>query len=917
MRIRVLTSNLIALSLLVMLPKITWGITADQLELLNSLPPSQQASILKAVTKNKSFKISSGRKATSDQNSTKSEPIEEQKLTDESSSIREQTGETILRIGDNIIVYFEPANVKDKTKQKSEKLKSDRETFVPDQNRILYTLNSRGEILIEGIGRILIAGLTESEAAARISLEPLLSSFQIEVMILPLQKFGASELKPFGYELFKQESDQMLPDVSMPVPENYLVGPGDQINIQLLGKENQDYLLEVSRDSTLSLPEIGTFPVTGLNFDELKRDLKKRIKRKLIGTDAFITLGELRSIRVFVLGEVEKPGAYSVSGLSTMTNALLHSRGVTEIGSLRHVELKRQGKLIKKLDLYDLLLHGNTRHDERLRPGDVIHIPTIKKSVAISGDIRRPAIYELNSEKTINDVISLAGGLLPTAFNKSVRVERITGADKQLIEIDLSDKTSGKFELQSGDIVTIDSVLDRQENVVLLKGDVLRPGQHQWHSRLKLTDVIPSLRALKDTADPEYIVIKRYLEPTYELKVLSASLRKAISDPGGVDNIFLKPRDEIMVFSLNKKRVLQMMQIIKQLEAQSKANEPTKAVRVIGQVRGPGKYPLEPDMRVSDLVIAGGRLIESAYTVDAELTRFITRPGQAREIIHVNINLGKAMAGDESQNMILKPYDLLNIKEIPLWQESDQVELVGEVQFPGKYAIQRGETLFELLNRAGGLTDHAYPQGAVFMREDLRKREQERMDAMAANLEAELATISLERSGDPTEIQSAGTAQQLLSKLRTTEAAGRLVIDLEKIAKGDFDKQDKDQVIMLRGGDKLYIPSKMQEVSVIGQVFHPTSHLYSDNLDVDDYINLSGGMTKKADDDSVYIIRANGAVQVAQSTWLDESPDIKPGDTVVVPLDAERISSLKLWSSISQIVYQLGLSAAAWNTIVK
>jgi len=783
--------------------------------------------------------------------------------------------------------------------------------YSPDNTKQLFKLNGFGEIQISGVGRIVLAGLDEEKASARIGLEPLLQDYDINVLLLPIQQFGVAELEPFGYDLFDQMPTQLSPDASMPVPSDYVMGPGDQVQIQLLGKENSDFLLQVSRNGTLSLPGIGVFSVAGLSFDELKRDIKKRIKKQFIGVDAFITLGELRSIRVFVLGEVNNPGAYSVSGLATITNGLLFGEGIKDIGSLRHITLKRSGETVGVLDLYQLLLHGNTQNDQRLLPGDVIHVPTIQRSVSISGEIRRPAIYELKGEQTVSDVIVLAGGLMPTAKQGNLQIVRVGREGKRLIELDLTDTSAQAFVIKSGDIITVDAVLDRQENVVYLKGEVVKTAQFQWTPALRVSDVISSLLLLRNNADAEYIVIKRYLPPEYKLEVVSTNLKEVLFNLGSDENIKLQPRDELVVFSMNTKRILQVAPIVEQLAAQASSTTPSQTVQVSGKIRGPGRYPLERGMRISDLVNAGGRLSESAYLFEAELTRLTARPGEPRKVTLLTVNLHDAMAGKIEADLLLQPHDLLNIKEIPFWQETDTIELVGEILFPGDYTIQPGESLREVLLRAGGLTPFSYPQGAVFIREYLREREQERLDAMATNLESELAIISLQRSGDPSQIQGAGVAGQLLTKLKGTEAAGRLVINLRAMLESDSPKHS----VLLRGGDKLYIPSQMQEISVMGQVFHPTSHLYSDDLSVDNYIDLSGGMTRSSDDDSIYVVRANGAVQSVSDSWIDDDFDLLPGDTIVVPLDADRVSTLKLWTDVSQIVYQLGLSAAAWNTV--
>jgi len=883
----------------------------NQLTLLNQLTPSQRAKAVSLMAGSGASSFLPGaNKATSRQDILKQQVKDKTAVPGEAvglSALEPEKVDEALKPGDSLIVYFD---LRSPTDNKTILALPE---YIPDNPQLLFSLDKAGEIKIAGLGTFALAGLTDEQAAARINLHQLLLAYNIKVLSLPVIQYGVSVLKPFGYELFagNEDQNQMLPDVSMPVPENYLVGPGDKINVQLIGKENQEYMLEVSRDSTLSLPRIGVIPVSGLTFDELKSNLQRRIKRQYIGVDAFITLGELRSIQIFVLGEVNKPGSYSVDGLSTMTNALLNGGGLTEIGSLRNITLKRAGKRISTLDLYDLLLKGDTGGDLRLRPGDVVHVPAIKKTVSVSGEVRRPAIYELKNEKTIEDVIRLAGGLLPTSIKSHLRIERVFGSEKQLIDIDYENKSGRSIVVESGDVLLVESVLERQENVIQLRGEVVKPGAYQWNAELQLLDVIRNMRDLKPAADSEYVLIKRYSPPEYELSVVTASLREAFSNPQGHENISMLPRDEVIVLSLSEKRILEINPIVEQLAAQSRANEPTQVVRVTGQIRGEGTYPLSPQMRIADLILAGGRLSESAFTMEAELTRFDTRAGKPREMSLIRIRLADALSGDSTANIKLQPYDLLNIKEIPLWEEADQVELVGEVRFPGKYTIQRGESLYNLLLRAGGLTQYAYPQGAVFVREDLREREQKRLDEMAANLEAELAAVSLARSGDPSQVQNSGVANQLLNRLRSTSAAGRLVIDLNAIAKGDT----KEMPIVLRGGDKLHVPSKMQEVSVIGQVFYPTSHLFKIDMNAIDYINYSGGMTKKADEKSVYIVRANGSVQLAENDWLDQSPEMFPGDTVVVPLDAERISTLKLWTSVSQILYQLGLTAAAWNTI--
>ncbi len=885
-----------------------WGqqalaLTPSQIDALMNMSPNQQQQLVNMAQQRNAL----ANKRINSQVQQK-ENVNTVNLTPGAKSTLDLEPETpVLKPGDSVIISF--------VVKKPEKNKLSKPViaplYVPKLEKNLFTLDRKGFVAIQSIGRIELAGLSELQAAARIGIEPFLQGYDIEVMLLPFKQSDVNALKPYGYDIFRQNAGVLQPESYIPVPDNYVVGPGDQVHIQLVGKDNTEYLLEVSRNSTLSIPGIGNLPVTGLTFNELKRDLKKRIKRQLIGVEAFITMGELRSMQIFIMGEVEQPGAYSVDALATMTHALTYGGGINTIGSLRHISLKRKGKVVGILDLYELLNDGSTARDLRLKPGDVVHVPPKKTIVSILGEIARPAVYELKKEKDLTDIVELAGGLLAKSDLSRVQIGRVVNNENKLYEVDYSTELGRKFAIKNGDIITFNSVLERQQNVVYLSGEIVSPGKYAWTPQMKITDVIADLRILKPGADPEYVVIKRYDSKGYNISVLSTSILQAILHPEQKQNISLQPLDEIIVLSLDENRTLQLKPVLDQLLVQTESGNPAPIVKVSGQVKGPGKYPLKTGMRVSDLIVASGRLLESAFTLEAELTRFKSEAGSPRDIVHIPIDLAGVIRGDATANILLQAHDLLNIKEIPLWQEDEVVQLFGEVRFPGKYAIRRGESLFQLLQRAGGLTQFSYPQGAVFTREDLKKREQERLDTMARNLETELATIALQRSGDPTQITDVGAASGLLSQLKGTQAAGRLVIDLEHIAAGD----QKQKPVILRDGDILYVPSIMQEVSVIGQVFHATSHLHKKDLTLDHYIKLSGGMTRKADRDNIYVIRANGGVQAAPTRWMDEDVEIFPGDTVIVPLDAEKVSKLKLWTSISQIVYQLGLSAAAWNTV--
>ncbi len=746
------------------------------------------------------------------------------------------------------------------------------------------------------------------------------------------QKVINQKLKPFGYDLFAGVPTTFAPATDIPIPADYVVGPGDTIQIQLFGKDNEQYAIVVTREGILNFPELGPIAVAGQKFSGLKKNLKQLIAEQMIGVKASISMGELRSIRIFVLGDAYRPGSYTVSSLSTMTNALFLSGGVQIIGSLRNIQLKRKGKIISRLDLYDLLLRGDTSGDARLLPGDVIFIPPVGATVGVGGEVRRPAIYELKNEQTTSQVIKMAGGLLPTAYPKASQLERINAnQEKTLIELDLNTRSGNAIQIQDGDVLRIYSVLDKMEDIVLLSGNVERPGGQEWREGMRLMDAIPSIRYLLNKSDLNYVLVRREIKTTRRIKVLSADLEKAFADPASRHNLELLPRDEVIVFSLEQNRAERIKAILEELKLQATNEQPIQEVSVGGRVHSPGEYPLEAGMRVSDLIRAAGKLMESAYVMDAEITRYKTVNGEYRQAEHIKIDIAAILTGDKNADLVLKSHDHLIIKDVPRWAESETIKILGEVKFPGTYTISRGETLSAVMRRAGGVSDLAFTEGAVFMRKELREREQKQMDALADRLESDIAAANLESTKSST--KSANTQQatvlgkSLISQLRDTKAAGRLVIDLHKILKSNVDIIDNNRKnslaalrngdILVKDGDILVIPKKTQSVTVLGEVHYPTSHIYKASFSRDDYMSRSGGATYKADKDRIYVVRANGEVIANNdSFWSfdDSSAEIKPGDTIIVPLDATRIETLTLWTSVTQIIYQIGVAVAAFNS---
>jgi len=815
----------------------------------------------------------------------------------------------------------EPKIKTDEEKEKIEKIRK----------RILsgnpYQLNHEGALEIPGMPAIQLAGLTALEATKRLRADPQLSTdYAVRLTLLRLLPSGEQALKPFGYDLFKGLPSTFAPVSDIQVPIDYIVGPGDTLEVQLFGNEPAIYELTVQRDGRINFPKLGPIMVSNMNFDEARGAIESRVAKQLIGSRVSVTMGDLRSIRVFVLGEADKPGSYTVSGLSTMTNALFVSGGVKTIGSLRNIQLKRNGRLITTLDLYDLLLHGDTSNDRQLLPGDVIFIPPIGRTVSIQGAVRRPAIYELKSENTVAQAIQIAGGLSPDADGKLVQMERILPSRlREMHDIDLTVAQGSATELENADKLNIPAIRPTLENSVILSGYVFRPGQFQYRPGLRLTDVLGSLDELRPNADQHYIMIRRQSPSDERIDVVSADLSRALAARGTAADPELKPRDKIFVFDLSADRERILAPVIRELELQASPELPEQVVSIDGRVKAPGHYPLETTMHVSDLIRAGGSLEDAAFRGQAEITRYDVVDGNTRRTELIAVDLAAIRRGDAGADFVLKPYDTLIIKPIPQWMEPGTIELAGEVRFPGKYPIHQGETLSSVLQRAGGLTDLAFPGGAVYIREELKKREKDQLDLLANRLQSDLAALSLEAavsSSGASSTAATGNAtqalvvgQQLMSQLRETKPVGRLVIDINRVNKGGAGVPDD---VMIRNGDKLLIPKKTQEVTILGEVQSPTSHVYESGLSRDEYISRSGGTTQKADRKRIYVVRANGDVVSGDRTgWFrrSQSAEIHPGDTIVVPLDTERVRALPIWQSVSTIIYNLAVALLAVRSV--
>ena len=815
------------------------------------------------------------------------------------------------------------------------------------------------------------------------------------------------ELKPFGYDLFAGEPSTFAPVSDVPIPSEYKVGPGDSLAIQLYGKETVSYNLTINRQGNIDIPKLGPVNVAGQSFSEVKDLISSIIQERKIGVKSNISMGELRSIRVFVLGEAYRAASYTLSSLATVTQAIYAAGGINEIGSLRNIQVKRRGKVVATLDLYQLLLAGDTSGDVSLMAGDVVFIPTVGKTVGVKGEVSRPAIYELKSEQNIGEVINLAGGVTAKAFTKVGKIGRINNSGlRSVISVNLN--IAQNSQVKNGDVIEVSSVLSALEKSITVKGHVQRPGVYGWHKNSKLSDILTSINDFKVQPDLEYILITRKNPITGKLSSYSVNFSHYIKNQQQSADFSLQAEDTIYVFNKQRNRSESLTPLLNVLKSQTELAEAAKVISIKGAVRNPGEYPLTVNASVKDLLNAGmgytqtselqfallarknkqlntevfyldltkqavldeplvaldrlylferdqprytllddliaelrqqadktlaqnvvtitgdvhfpgqypyvvnmtsrelvslaGGLNESSYLVDADLVRFSHDGIKNAEITHQNIKL--------SDGFLLQSLDTLHVKRIPEWQDNREINLVGEVVFPGRYTLKKGETLSHVITRAGGLTSEADASSAIFTREALKRQEAEKIAQLQAQLENETAQISL--TSDKASNAELAESTNLLSKLNVAEAVGRLVIDLPSILEG---KGTED--IRLDGGDALYIPKTKESISVIGEVQYATSHLYKAGFDLNDYIDRSGGLKTRADQERIYVIKADGSVRLASNNnWFtNQDKLLAPGDTIVIPLDLEYKDGLTLWSAVTQIIYNSAVAVAAIGSL--
>ena len=724
-------------------------------------------------------------------------------------------------------------------------------------------------------------------------------------------------LEIFGQNLFRNVPSTFAPLDRVPVTPDYLIGPGDELLIRGWGQIDINYRAVVDRTGAIYIPKIGAISVAGVRYDELNGVLTRNIGRVFKNFELNVTLGQLRSIQVFVVGQVKRPGSYTISSLSTLVNALFASGGPSNRGSMRQIVLKRQGKEITRFDLYDLIVSGDKSKDAQLLPGDVIYVPPVGKLVALAGSVNVPAIYELKERDDLSQVLLYAGGLTTTAGGQKAFVDRIDDRlTRRTAEFELN-ATGIKTELKDGDVVRFLHISPKFDNAITLRGNVAVPGRYPWRQGMRVKDLIPNR---------EFLVTQEFWKRQNKLAVDPDSL--TFEPHGEAEQEKQQDREQERQRDLQHDRYAPANQGGGQSQGTIPNQPPSSPSDIPADQRG--------TRRDEDLSSRVGRT-EAQRIKQEELKNEVKRSAaeinwEYAVIQRINpedlatrlvpFNLGKAISGDESQNVVLQPGDVITIfsqndMQVPAAQQTKFVRLEGEFRTAGVYQVEPGETLRHLIVRVGGLTAQAYLYGSEFTRESTKENQQKRLDEYINELEKSIdrnASAQRNLSGEEalTERQSLEGQRQLLDKLRQLKATGRIVLELKP------NTSDIDAIpdLPLEDGDRLLVPFRPATVNVIGSVYNSNSFIFKQDKTVGDYLKISGGPTKNGDKGHLFVIRADGTTVSGHGhnggffKSFTEAR-LSPGDTIVVPEKLDKGVVLRGFKDWTQIIGTFVIGAAA------
>jgi protein involved in polysaccharide export with SLBB domain len=772
---------------------------------------------------------------------------------------------------------------------------------------------------------------TENPARQQTGTRGTRTNIQIPEPLTEFQKFVASatgEVLPiFGSDLFGNTPSTFAPLDMAPVPSSYLIGPGDELRIRVWGQLNFEANVRVDRSGDVYLPRVGPVHVAGLSFSDLKEHMRAAVARVFRNFELTVDLGQIRAIQVYVAGQARHPGVYTVSALSTLLNALFVSGGPSISGSLRHIQLRRDGKLISELDVYDLLNRGDKGKDAKLLSGDIIFIPPVGAQVALTGSVRNRRIFELKTGETLNDLLSDAGGVSDLAAATHISIERIDQR-RETRSIDISFDESGlATPLSGGDLVHVYPVVPVSVGSVTLRGNIANPGRFAWHSGMRISDLIPDKESL---LTPEYWWKRAQLglpHPDFE-PTDRASLSRMRQPP----EPYLLPRNENRQggsqsppdgsYSSTEPDAQSRNQDNQSTNPQLDRNSRTPAaLSGSSSALATVQTEAEGDSRQPRTEVAFfAPEIDWDYAVIERLDRDTLKTRL------IPFDLGRlVLQNDSSQNLELQAGDVVTIFSgadirLPVAQQSKIVKLEGEFAHAGSYTTEPGETLRELVRRAGGFTPGAYLYGSEFSRESTRRIQQTRIDEYVRTLEMQTHRGVLATAASATSsaqdvaggVAAQNAEQDLVAQLKQIRATGRIV--LEFTPGGGAIDQVPD--ITLENGDRFVVPSRPSSVNVVGAVYDQNSFIYNQGRHVNAYLHLAGGPNRNADAKHAFVIRADGEVLSRDATdtaWKHSFLDVPlyPGDTVVVPEKVFKPSNLRGLLEWSQLFSQLALGAAA------
>ncbi|MBB5059677.1 protein involved in polysaccharide export with SLBB domain [Granulicella aggregans] len=723
-----------------------------------------------------------------------------------------------------------------------------------------------------------------------------------------------TKLKRFGSEVFLRRDGGQLSQsesatthqapLDVPIGPDYILGSGDSIVINLSGGVSQTLNRTIDREGKIALPEAGSLVVAGLSLDRAQVVIEAALKQQFRTAHADVTIARLRTVRVYVVGDVQRPGAYDITSLSTPLNALFAAGGPTSVGSLRIVRHLRGGQLVREVDLYDFLLHGLRVNDERLQSGDTLLVPAAGPQASISGAVKRPAIYELKAGETLATLLEDAGGATAAASMNHVTIDRIEADHKrETLTLDIKHDGSqedvlsatSSFSIHDGDSIRVAPILPYSESAVYLEGHVVRPGKYSYREGMKLSDLLRSYQDLL----PEPSVngdIVRLVPPDLHAETIQFQVADVLI---GNASIALRPFDTVKLYG------------------RYEVDSPRVTIR--GEVLHPGSYALSDGMTAAGLVRMAGGFKRDALLESADLTSYSVVNGDKVVSDRSSIQIGKAIGGlDRSSDVPLKSGDILTIHQISGWSDiGASVRINGEAVYPGSYGLQEGERLSSVLRRAGGFRSTAYPDGAILIRTQVKQLEEKSREELIRQIETTSvsARITPSLSGqDQSSLLQAATQQQneVLARLRSQPASGRLVIhigsDIASWANTDAD-------IELRSGDILTIPKRPGFVLVSGQVYNSSAITFVPGKSAGWYLQQAGGTNEVANNKEIFVVRANGSVIGRRSGGTFSggvlSTRLQPGDLIVVP--QKIIGGSLVWRNlltVAQIASSLAITAA-------